>query len=168
MSLFPLISFERIPDRDSDAKLVAWNHWLGACNRPFGKQAFGLFLTGDLVAVAVSASTIGDTCAGRPRGELTELARLCAHPDHRDLTRVALRCWRKVAADAWAAKYWPVSAYVSYSNRNRHNGDPYRLDGWKRLADTRGGSVGKNAGWAKPGTKIEPKTIWGWDLGGKA
>lgn len=164
MNLFPLVAFDRIRDDEADACLSVWGHWLGPCNRPFGIQSWGLTLQGELVAVAVSASTVGDVCAGRPRETLCELARLCAHPMHRDLTRVALRLWRKVAADAWSAKYWPVGAYASYANSNRHTGDIYRFDGWKQWGKTRGGTVGKNAGWAKPGTKIEPKTIWGWDL----
>jgi hypothetical protein len=89
--LFPLVAWGRCEDDAADAALVRWGHWLGGCNRPFGRQSFGLWLAGELVAVAVSASTVNKTCACYRRQECVELARLCSHPEHRDLTRVALR-----------------------------------------------------------------------------
>ena len=137
--LLPLVAWDRIANEVADRLLTEWGHWLGGCNRPFGRQSWGLWLDGQVVAVAVSASTVNARCGGYNRREVVELARLCAHPDHRDLTRVALRLWRKTAARAWAARYWPVRAYVSYSDATRHRGDVYRFDGWRKVADTRGG-----------------------------
>lgn len=164
MNLYPLVAFDLIDDDLADAQLVAWGHWLGGCNRPFGRQSFGLTIHGDLLAVAVSASTVNAKCGGYRRGEVVELARLCAHPDHRDLTRVALRLWRKVAPPAWGATYWPVVAVVSYSNAARHKGDIYRFDGWRKVGDTRAGKAGTNTGWTRPRKDYEAKAIWAYAL----
>ena len=165
LDLLPLVAFDRLANAEADRLLVAWGHWLGPCNRPFGRQSFGLALaeTG-LVAVAVSASTVNATCAGYGRGEVVELARLCAHPDHRWATRVALRLWRQVAPGQWAAQYWPVRACVSYANTARgHTGATYRLDGWAKVADVRGGTAGGN--WTR-GKSYDPKTVWAWEVAG--
>lgn len=140
--MFPLISFDLIPNELADEKLREWGHWLEGCNRPFGRQSFGLHVEDALVSVAVSASTVNETCAGLARGEIVELARLCSHPDHRDLTRPMLRLWRKVGPLAWSRKYWPVRALVSYQNAVRHTGDIYRMDGWVRVKFVRGGADG--------------------------
>src|SRR5437763_15535231 len=113
-SLFPLVTWDRLDHGEADAALRAWGHWLGACRRPFGRQSFGLWLNGELVAVAVSASTVNRICGGYRRQECVELARLCAHPEHRDLTRVALRLWRVTAAAEWSARYCRVLAYGAY------------------------------------------------------
>jgi hypothetical protein len=157
-SLFPLISWEIIPDWQANHALVMWEHWLGACRRPFGRQSFGLFLEGQLVAVAVSCSTVNGRCAGMDRKEVVELARLCAHPDHTDMTRVALRLWRKVAPLAWSREYWPVKALVSYSNALRHTGDIYRFDGWKKWGETRGGE--KTDSRTGDRVQCESKKVW--------
>jgi hypothetical protein len=155
--LYPLVAWDRVDDDVADACLEAWGHWLGPCNRPFGKQSWALWLDNQVVAVAVSASTVNAKCAGMDRKTVVELARLCAHPEHRDLTRVALRLWRVTAAGAWEAVYWPVQAYVSYANAIRHTGDIYRFDGWKKVAD-RPASRGWG-GWQKDKT-IEPMAVW--------
>lgn len=160
LSLFPLAAWDRIEDRQADEALVRWGHWLGACKRPFGRQSFGLWLTGELVAVAVSASTVNATCAGYARREVVELARLCAHPMHRELTRVALRLWRVTAPDAWAC-YWPVRALVSYANARRHTGELYRFDGWHKVAEVPGGTAG--GGWNRRKT-YEAKSVWVYEL----
>lgn len=154
----PLLGFAGIDNDLADTALVEWAHWLGGCNRPFGRQSFGLFLNGDLVSVAVSASTVNARCGGYRRSEVVELARLCSHPDHRDLTRPMLRLWRKVAADLWP--HWEVSAYVSYADATRHKGDIYRFDGWSKVADVRGGSK------VNHGHRVEvaPKTVWAFEL----
>jgi len=141
----------------ADQCLEQWGHWLGGCNRPFGRQGFGLHLGDDPVAVAVSASTPNPRCAGYDRQEVVELARLCAHPDHRDLTRVALRLWRVTAPGVWSARYWPVRALVAYADSTRHSGDIYRFDGWKRAATVRGGKAG--GGWQR-GKEYNPKSVW--------
>ena len=75
MNLFPLVSFDVIGNRVADAKLLEWGHWLGGCNRPFGRQSFGLFLHNEVVSVAASASTVNARCGGYARGECLGLGR---------------------------------------------------------------------------------------------
>lgn len=155
-----LLDLSLIRNEEADEALVAWGHWLGKCNRPFGRESYGLHVDGlGLVAVAVSASTVNKTCAGFPRGEVVELARLCSRPDQRWATRPMLRLWREVAAPRWP--HWPTRAFVSYSDATRHTGDIYRFDGWTRVAETRGGTTGKNAGWSRA-KRIAPKVVWAW------
>ncbi len=161
--MFPLVSFDLIDDKLANEKMVEWGHWLEGCNRPFGRQSFGLYVESELLAVAVSASTVNDTCAGFARQETVELARLCASPEHRDLTRPALRLWRKVGPKAWARQYWPVRVAVSYQNAVRHKGDVYRMDGWVRVKWVRGGKSGPNATWTRS-KEYDPKWIWVWPL----
>lgn len=161
--MFPLIAFDLIDDAWANQKLTEWGHWLGGCDRPFGRQSFGLTLDSQLVAVAVSASTVNETCGGYARQECVELARLCAAPEHRDMTRPALRLWRKVGPPAWALKYWPVRAAVSYQNAVRHTGDIYRHDGWIRVKHVRGGKTGPNASWSRS-KEYDPKWIWVWPM----
>ena len=156
-----LAGFDLIPPEQANEKLVEWGHWLGGNNRPFGRQAFGLTIEGELLSVACSASTVNKRCAGYERTEVVELVRLCSHPDHRDLTRVALRLWRKLAPITWGRVYWPVDAVVSYSNSTRHSGDIYRFDGWTKVTDTRGGTAG--GGWNR-GKKYDPKKVWAFPL----
>ncbi len=164
MNLFPLVSFERIEDQEARRALIEWDHYLGPCNRPFGKQSFGLYVLQDLVAVAVSASPVAPSCAGLSRKTIVELARLCSHPGHRDMTRVALRLWRKTAGEEWGRKYWPVSAYVSYARKDRHTGDIYRFDGWTRAKDARASVVTAGSHHSTPGPIFE-KSVWVWTLG---
>jgi len=161
--MFPLVSFDLIDDVTANLKLEEWGHWLGRCLRPFGRQSFGLYVEQELLAVAVSASTVNENCAGYRRQECVELARLCAAPAHRDLTRPALRLWRKVAPKAWARAYWPVRVAVSYQNAVRHTGDIYRMDGWVRAKEVRGGKTGPNASWS-PSKEYDPKVIWVWPI----
>jgi hypothetical protein len=166
VTMFPLVSFDLIDDALANQKLVAWGHWLGGCDRPFGRQSFGLVVEGELLAVAVSASTVNETCAGFARQESVELARLCADPGHRELTRPALRLWRVVGPRAWARRYWPVRVAVSYQNAVRHTGDIYRHDGWVRVKHVRGGKTGPNASWSRS-KEYDPKWIWVWPLDAK-
>jgi hypothetical protein len=84
LDLLPLVAFDRIGNEEADRLLKEWGHWLGGCNRPFGRQSFGLQVADlGLIAVAVSASTVNETCAGWPRREVVELARLASHPEYR-------------------------------------------------------------------------------------
>jgi hypothetical protein len=163
-SLFPVVAFDLIDNRSADRALEQWGHWLGGCNRPFGRQSWGLTVHGVLAGVAVSASTVNATCGGFERREVVELARLCAHPSHRDVTRVVLRLWRKVAPGAWGAEYWLVRALVSYANAVRHRGDIYRFDGWKKVAEV--ASSGGGGTWSRPRRPGERKTVWAFELGG--
>jgi hypothetical protein len=163
MNLFPMAAFDLIPNDQANQCLVALGHWLEGCNRPFGRQSFGLYLHGELLCVAVSASTVNATCGGYPRNQVVELARLCSHPKHSELTRVGLRLWRLIAPDCWARNYWPVRAVVSYSNNARHRGDIYRFDGWRKVKDVPGGCTGPNAGYTRK-KSYEAKSVWAFDL----
>lgn len=51
-NLFPPVAFDRILPDQADEALVDWGHYLGPCNRPFGRQDFGLTVRGDLVSEA--------------------------------------------------------------------------------------------------------------------
>jgi len=153
--LFPLVSFDLIENGLADDRLVAWGHWLGGCNRPFGVQSFGLFLIKELISVAVTASTVNKHCAGYDRQEVIELARLCSDPAHAWATRVCLRLWREVAPKVWP--HWSVVALVSYANALRHKGDIYRFDGWKKVAEVKGGVAGGD--WNR-GKTYDPKSVW--------
>lgn len=159
MTLFPLASFDRIDNVVADNRLLEWGHYLGDCNRPFGRQSFALFVGGTIVSVAVSASTVSATCAGRPRSTLLELARLCTHPQKRWATRPCLRLWRELAHTQW--RHWPVKALVSYQGAIRHSGNVYRFDGWTRVASTPGSTGGGTWATKKP---REPKDIWIYEL----
>lgn len=119
--------------------------------------------------------TDGDACPdcdgsgkGEPvwleRGEILELARLCADPVHRNwATQPMLRLWRQVAAPRWP--HWPVVAAVSYSQNARHGGNIYRWDGWTKIADNVGHSGGGGA-WTRKryatAAAHGPKSLWLW------
>lgn len=157
MSLLPLACFERIERIDADQRYKEWGHYLGACERPFGRQDFGMYVAGDLVSVATSASTVSAICGGYDRGTIVELARLCSSPGHRWATRVCLRLWRELAATEWAAAYWPVQALVSYQSAVRHSGDIYRFDGWTRVGEMAGSGGGGT--WTRAKAR-ERKVLW--------
>jgi hypothetical protein len=158
--LISIARFGLCENEEADSALVRWGHWLGGCNRPFGRISYGLWWEDELVSVAVSASTVNARCGGYDRQACVELARLCSAPDHRDLTRVMLRLWRKSSATDWA-RFWPVQAYVSYSNALRHKGDIYRFDGWRKVADVPGGSA--TGGWTRA-KSFDPKSVWVYPL----
>ena len=162
LDLFPVVSFDLIPDGMADVLLVEWGHWLGAPNRPFGRQSFGLHIADvGVVSVAVSCSTVNEHCAGFDRSAIVELARCASHPDHKWASRVTLRLWRQLAPRFWSEKYWPVVACVSYSNALRHTGNLYRFDGWTKFGRVRGGKSGKT--WQRgtgSGKVIEAKDVW--------
>lgn len=170
MTMFPLVTFDHLDHERADALLVDWGHYLGGCTRPFGRHSFALTVADcGPIAVAVSASTVNETCAGWPRREVVELVRLCAAPTHRWATRVALRLWREIAPGEWGRDYWPVRALVSYANTAQgHKGDIYRFDGWEKAAEVRGGVAGGN--WTR-GKRYDPKSVWVYRLraeGGEA
>ncbi|MFI1996738.1 hypothetical protein [Actinoplanes sp. NPDC020271] len=142
--------------------LTAWGHYLGACHRPFGAQAWALEVAGEPVGVAVSASTVSSTAAGYGRKQLVELARLCSAPTARWATRPMLRLWREVAAPAWP--YWPVVAAVAYSHNGQHDGGIYRFDGWTRSSIS-SGSLGGGTWSRRRGPQHSArgaKTLWLW------
>ena len=141
--------------------LVRWDHNLGPCERLFEQQGWIFCVYGEPVACAVSASSCSSTAAGRPRGELVELARLCA--SERWANRVMLRLWREVAAHQWES--WPVRAAIAYSQNYRHEGRLYRHDGWTKVTDRAGSNGGGN--WSAKRDADHPakgsKTLWIWD-----
>lgn len=153
---------------DANRLLIGWGHRLGACHRPFDQQAFSLEVDGRPVAVAISASIVSATVAGRPddgryrRTEVVELARLCAEPDSPWANRVLLRLWRECCAPRWP--HWDVKAAISYSHNAHHRGDIYRFDGWAKIADDCGSSGGGR--WSSPRRATDvvygKKTLWVW------
>lgn len=122
--------FEEITKDQANGLIGEFGHPLGAFNRPFGYQAWGLAIDGKAVAVAVSGSTVGKTSAGYGRYQVVELARIARHPDHPGVTRVMLRLWRDYLGPRW--DYWatPVDAAVSYALPGKE-GNLYRFDGWE-------------------------------------
>lgn len=163
-SLFPIVGWSRIENVEADAALSRWKHYLGPCNRPFGKISFGLFHFDELVSVAVAATIVKNSCYGYPRKEVTELARCCSAPEHRDMTRVTVRLFRSTVAEEWGRDYWPIRAILSYSRKDRHLGDIYRFDGWRKHADTRASKVGPGSHHSTAGKEIPAKALWVWDL----
>jgi hypothetical protein len=162
LTLFPAAAFDLIDDAEADRLLAKWGHWLGGCNRPFGRHSFGVALEGRVVSVAVSTSTINRRCGGYNRGEVVELARQASSPDYAWATRVCVRLWRELAPQCWANEYWPVRAVVSYANALRHAGNIYRFDGWTKVADVKGGVSGSTS-WQKDKT-YDPKTVWAYEF----
>lgn len=156
---------------DVNLLLERWGHDLGRCNRPFRQEGFGLFVDGEPVSVAMSASLISDHLSDADgavvatRDETVELARLCTHPDERWATRVMLRLWRETCGPRWAC--WPVRVAASYSLNANHDGRIYRFDGWTKVRDDCGSSGG--GAWSRmryaSAAHHGPKTLWTWTYG---
>jgi hypothetical protein len=163
-SMFPIVAWSRIENAEADARLSAWRHYLGPCNRPFGKISFGLLYDGEIVSVAVAATIVKASCFGYKRTEVCELARCVSHPKHADMTRVMVRLFRKTVGQEWAQEYWPIRSILSYSRKDRHLGNIYRFDGWRRVTDTRASRVGTGSHHSTPGKEIPAKTLWAWDI----
>lgn len=166
LTLLPMAAYAETEVVTANRLLVEWGHYLGVCNRPFGKQAFALYIGGEPVGIAVSASTVSSTLAGGHwhRRQVVELARLCSKPGYRDLTRVTLRLWRTIAPVRWSEVFWPVKACVAYSDTGRHPGHIYRTDGWSKLGTNPGSSGGGT--WTKKRVRQTPKTLWTYELQG--
>lgn len=170
--MLPAAGVSAIDIREANRFLEAWGHYLGACNRPFGAEAWLLEVSGQPVSVAVSASIVGPSAAGYPCREVVELARLCSAPESRWATRPMLRLWREVCGPAWS--YWPVAAAVAYSQNERHEGAIYRFDGWTRVRTDAGGNAGANSTWTKhraadhPGLGAKSLWLWTYDSAGTA
>lgn len=150
----PIVHLAAIDLGQANDALTAWGHAMGPCHRPDGLAwAHGLFASGELVAVTVTATLIRPTCAGLTRAQAGELARLCsARPD---LCRAALRLWREFVFPIAAARYGWTWA-VSYQDERLHTGNTYRFDGWVKLARSRSGTDSRS------GKRGRVKTIWGW------
>ena len=158
-----MIAFRRSDAATVNDLLARWGHYLGPQRGPRMVLWYVLLLEGEPVSVAVSASPRGATCAGRPWEEVVELARLCSAPEHADMTRVALRCWRKLAAQDWADRYNKrVTLLAAYSDSARHPGNIYRFDGWTLYDERVRGSGGSTKG-RKPQT-VSRKRLWIWPV----
>lgn len=162
-NFFPLVAWDRIANSEANAKCEEWKHYLGGCNRPYGRISFGLFVGGELVSVSVAAFLVKASIYTFGRTDSCELARLCTHPEHRDMTRVALRLFRKTIGDEWTREYFPPTALLSYHRRDTHKGDIYRFDGWTFLRWTKAARVGEGSGHSKPQT-IHSKGLWVYPL----
>lgn len=159
-SMWPVMALRECSEGEADDLLTRWDHPLGPCNRPFGQQDFVLEIEGEPIAMSTSASTVGKTSAGFPRGDVVELARIARHPDHAHILRVMLRLWRVYLAHRWP--YWPVTAAVSYAMPGT-TGDMYRFDGWTRWGRCKVSSGGGT--WAIRNPKVSQiadgvKTLW--------
>lgn len=166
---FPLASFNEAQVDAVNELLITWAHDLGPCRRPFRQEGWILEVDGQPVAAAISASIVSahlsDDAGTRlfGRGEVVELARLCAAPGSSWALRVMLRLWRQVAAPRWAS--WPVRAAASYSKNARHGGQLYRFDGWRKVREDCGSSGG--GAWSKQRGAADAvtgsKTLWLWE-----
>ncbi len=152
MSLFPVISFDRIDLSDANGLLVQWGHKMGAMERPTYAETphYAIFHAGQPVAVAMAATLVRDHVGGGmghlTRANTIELARLCAA--RAGLCRVALRLWREFVLPQLA----PVA--ISYQDADLHNGNTYRFDGWVR------GGFSSSGTDQRSGRKGRRKWIW--------
>lgn len=164
----PLVGLVSIDLAEANALLEVWEHYLGACDRPFRNDGWALDVAGEPIAVATSSSIVGDTAAGYPKCEVVELSRLCVRPGEEWATRVMLRLWREQCGPKWPCPEpragLPALAAVAYSKNERHEGRIYRFDGWTRVT-TRAGSSGGGT-WSHKRRHNEaangPKTLWLW------
>lgn len=150
MSLFPLVSFDRISLFQANVALDAWGHRMGPYTRPveYGCWTHAVLHNGSIEAVAITGALVRERVGGG-LGHLTrenclELARLCA--SRPGLCRVALRLWREYVFPGLS-----VPVVISYQDADLHNGNTYRFDGWERIgycpsggSDPRSGRKGRN------------------------
>ena len=155
----PTAHFDTIGLDQANDALVRWGHKMGAWRRPtFRRWCHGLFVNGELVAVAIAGDLIRRRVAGFERHEALELGRLCA--SRPKLCRIILRLWRELVFPGLCATYgW--SWVVSYQDRQEHTGDLYRGDGWACIARSRSGTD------ARSGAIGRDKNIWAWSLAGE-
>ncbi len=160
----PVCGVFPISNADANRLLVAWQHKLGTCDRPFRMESFALEVAGRPVAVAISASIVHGPVDGLQVNEVVELARLAACEPWAN--RVMLRVWREVCAPKYEC--WRPKAAVSYSHNKLHTGDLYRFDGWRKVK-TNCGTTGKAGNWGRRGEGYQNealhglKTLWMWD-----
>lgn len=151
------VSVIRVERGVANELLVEWDHPLGPCTRPFGREYFVLVVSGEPVALASSVSTVSAPVYQQyTRRNVVELGRLARSPRHPHALRAMLRLWREYLAPMWA--YWPVEAAVSYALPGT-TGDLYRFDGWKKVRECRPWAGGGTR--ARPPRKIEGvKSLW--------
>lgn len=152
-----------IDPAEADALLLEWGHYLEECDRPFRNEAWALDVGGRPVSLAITSSIVSTTVAGYRRQQVVELSRLATMPGERWATRVMLRLWRELCAQAYMP--WRPSAAVAYSKNDRHDGRTYRFDGWTKVTDKAGSNGGgtwsrkRDDGDAEGGHK----TLWLWE-----
>lgn len=156
----PIVGLYQMDVEVANRLLVEWDHKLGACERPFHQEAFALELSGEPIAVAISASIVNGPVAGFERQETVELARMGARV--RWANRVMLRLWRESCAQLWPC--WPVKAAISYSKNSMHSGNLYRFDGWEKVREDCGSSGGGTYSRRRHPTEAVhgSKTLWLW------
>lgn len=156
----PLMGVYPCNPEEANTLIVAWQHRLGACQRPFGQQGFVLKCNGLPVSVAMSASIVSSTVAGYHREQVVECARLCSAPGNAWATRIMLRIWREVCAQTWP--HWKVFAAVSYSHNAHHRGELYRFDGWTKVKEDCGSSGGGSWSRQRDASNVVygKKTLW--------
>jgi hypothetical protein len=159
-----VICFRRWQAAPVNQLLTEWGHYLGVQDGPRMVLWYGLFWREEPIAVVVSGSPRGATCAGVPWERVVECARICARPDRRDVVRVALRCWRMVAAQDWADEYTKtIEILAAYSDSTRHPGNIYRTDGWTLYDEKMRGSGGQAHRSGVSAASV-PKKLWIWRL----
>lgn len=157
MGLFTLVMFDEISLGDANRCLQEWGHLMGPINRPMngsvcsggGDTAHGLYFEGKLVAVTTS-TLITPNVAKHPeltRANTIEMSRLCSSSPH--FCRVALRLWRECVFRPLKQPY-----AITYQDMDAHTGNTYRLDGWKKIAESRSGNDPRS------GRKGRRKAIW--------
>lgn len=159
--MFPLVWFDKIDLADANALLLAWNHKMGAVERPNNYAVCHALVYSDRPVGVTVASTLIRPNAGGGLGHLTrentvELSRLCA--ERPGLCRIVLRMWREFVFPQLG-----FATALSYQDADLHNGNTYRFDGWARSpllsnsgTDTRSGRHGRRKWlWVYPAAAVQ-------------
>jgi hypothetical protein len=160
----PPIEIRQLTRKQANVLTGAW-HDLGEETRPFSYTAFGLYVSGEPVAVATAGTTVSasvQASAGLDRLNTIELTRICRSPAPaaKGVLRAMLRLWR----DFLAVPYWTFRpdvdkrALVTYSLPAKRGGDLYRFDGWVRLRACR--SWHGNGTWQHGSRVGTPEALW--------
>jgi hypothetical protein len=160
----PVMEVRCVDAHTANALLTAWEHPLGECNRPFGREDWLLEIDGRSAALATSASIVSSTSPvfghSWRRDECVELARIVRSPYHPRVMRVMLRLWSEYLAARWP--YWQPPLAVSYAMPGT-KGDIYRFDGWTRVGVRR--PSGGGGTWTRTRPSVNDiadgvKTLW--------
>jgi hypothetical protein len=163
-----IVRVEPIDRKTAGGLLIAWDHPLGPCDRPFGQDHWLLVVAGRPVALAVSASIISPTIrdehdATWPRNRTLELARIARHPEAPWAMRVMLRLWREALVPEWT--HWTPELLVSYAMPGK-TGDIYRFDGWTFVRWTKPAKPGASSTWSHSSATDQlgdgRKGLWVW------
>ena len=151
----PLAHLAAIEKPELNRCLEAWEHKMGAWNRPTFRGWFhGLYHNGDIIGVTAAGDLIRERAAGFTRDEAFELARVCCVRPH--ISRPMLRLWRELVFPALCARHgWTWC--ISYQDAVLHSGELYRHDGWVRVGYSNSGTDKRS------GRKGRKKVIWGWN-----